>query len=114
VPLLQKEAAALGRSAMHRRFPIPDGGTPTQAQMTHILDTIDAALDDGHTVYVHCWGGIGRTGTVVGCYMVCQGASSQEALKEIARLRQGTPDGDRRSPETDEQEQLILSWPVGG
>jgi hypothetical protein len=110
--LLREEAAATGRSAIHRRMPIRDGGTPAPAEMTGILDTIDAALGDGHTVYVHCWGGIGRTGTVVGCYLVRHGLGGRQALAEIARLRQGTPDGDRQSPENDRQEQMVLDWPA--
>jgi protein-tyrosine phosphatase len=61
-------------------------------------------------VYVHCFGGIGRTGTVVGCYLVRHGADAETALAEIARRRQGTPDGYRRSPETNEQRQFVLTW----
>jgi len=36
--------------------------------MHEILDTIDAALSAKRIVYVHCWGGVGRTGTVIGCH----------------------------------------------
>ena len=77
-------------------MPIHDVSTPTQAQMARILDAIDAALAVGHAVYLHCYGGIGRTGTVVGCYLVRHGMDGEEALAEIARLRQGTPDGWKR------------------
>ncbi|WP_374108489.1 hypothetical protein [Nostoc sp. XA010] len=34
------------------------------------LPPIDRALNGQEKVYVHCWGGIGRTGIVVGCYLV--------------------------------------------
>jgi hypothetical protein len=113
-PLLDEGATPGGGPVVHRRMPIPDGGTPTVEEMARILDTIDAAIEGGHTVYVHCWGGIGRTGTVVGCYLVRHGSSGREALDEIARRREGTPDGHRRSPENDEQAQRILDWRVGG
>jgi len=76
--------------------------------------TIDAALAEGNVVYVHCYGGIGRTGTVVGCYLVRHGLSGREALVEIVRLRRDTPDGFKRSPENDWQEQMVLDWPIGG
>ena len=46
--------------------PIVDLGTTTVVHMTRILDDVDAGLEDDRSVYVHCWGGIGRTGTVVG------------------------------------------------
>ncbi len=41
-------------------------GTTTIPHMTQILDDIDSAIADEGVAYVHCWGGIGRTGTVVG------------------------------------------------
>lgn len=113
-PFLSEKAVTGGRAVVHQRLPIRDRGTPTVEGMRRILDTIDGAVQDGHTVYVHCWGGIGRTGTVVGCYLVRHGMSGQQALEEIARRRRGTPDGRRRSPENDEQEAMILTWPRGG
>lgn len=112
-PFLKEGSVTLGRSVAYQRMRIPDGGTVTVDEMRRILDAIDAATQEGRVVYVHCWGGIGRTGTVAGCYMVRHGMSGQEALREIARRRQGTPDGLRRSPENEEQEQMILTWPTG-
>lgn len=109
-PLLLQEAAAQGLNVEHRRMAIQDLSTPSRATMVEILTTLDQALVAGHTVYVHCWGGIGRTGTVVGCYLIRQGRSGPEALAEIARLRAGTPDGWRSSPETESQRQLVLEW----
>lgn len=109
-PLVQQLAAARGIEAAHTRLAIPDMGVPTRGHMLAILDAIDAAVTAGRGVYVHCFGGIGRTGTVVGCYLVRHGADAQTALAEIARRRVGTPDGYRRSPETEEQRRLVLTW----
>jgi protein tyrosine phosphatase len=50
------------------RYPIPDMGVPSQQQMRLILDDLDRSLAQGDVVYVHCWGGVGRTGTVVGLF----------------------------------------------
>jgi hypothetical protein len=108
--LLHEEAAAQGHTAIHRRMPIPDGGVPTREEMVRILDTLDAALEAGHRVYFHCWGGIGRTGTVAGCYLVRHGMAGDAALAEIARRRQGTPDGHRPAPETAAQWEMVQSW----
>jgi len=77
--LLQAEAAALGRVAEHRRLSIPDVSVPSVAHMRRILDTIDAQLAAGKMVYVHCWGGVGRTATVVGCHLVRHGLSGTES-----------------------------------
>lgn len=104
--LLSTEAAALGRRITHRRLPIPDMDVPSVDDMTAILGTIDAALTGGETVYVHCLGGIGRTGTVIGCYLVQHGLDGQEALDEIAHLRGGLLD----SPQTEAQCEMVRAW----
>ncbi len=109
-PLVQRLAAERHLEVAHSRLSIPDMGTPARSHMLVILDAIDAAMVAGRSVYVHCFGGIGRTGTVVGCYLVRHGADAETALAEIAGRRQGTPDGYRRSPETNEQRQFVLTW----
>jgi len=103
------EEAAAGRPILHRRMPIRDFSIPTPAEMAAILDTIEAALAAGHCLYLHCWGGSGRTGTVVGCYLVRQGMAGEEALPEISRLRVGISSL-RRSPETEEQREFVRGW----
>lgn len=108
------EAAELGTarglSITHQRHSIPDLGLTTPERMAMALDAIDSALAASQTVYVHCFGGIGRTGTVVGCWLVRHGLSGDEALRQIAAWRAGTPDGHRRSPETPEQRQFVGNW----
>ena len=64
------------------RHAIVDMGVPrSQQQTAGILDAIDKALD-GKNVR-DCWGGIGRTGTVVGCWLVRHGMTGD--LAQIAR-----------------------------
>jgi protein-tyrosine phosphatase len=70
-------------------------------------------LEQGETAYVHCYGGIGRTGTVIGCYLVRHGMSGKEALAEIAHLRQVTPVDWVTSPETRAQRQMVWNWSPG-
>jgi len=109
---LQIEAAARSRPVTYRRMSIKDINVPTPEKMRAILDTIDEAIAAGRTVYAHCWGGIGRTGTVVGCYLVRHGNSGDEALQEIARLWKNMEKSRRvsRSPETDEQHRYVRQW----
>jgi protein-tyrosine phosphatase len=91
--------------------PIPDMGTPTAGHVMQILDDIDEARAEGGTVYVHCWGGIGRTGTVVGCWLVRHGLDEGDAIARIAELRSEIGGGP--SPETTGQVALIRGWRPG-
>jgi protein-tyrosine phosphatase len=112
-PMLEMEAAEYGKPVSYLRQSIQDLGIPAPTGMKAILDTIDRQLEFGKKVYVHCWGGIGRTGTTVGCYLVRHGLTGQEALQQIAILRQNTPNWFRSSPETSEQIDMILNWEKG-
>jgi predicted protein tyrosine phosphatase len=94
----------------HRPFSVLDLGIPPKARMVEILATIRGELDEGRPVYVHCWGGIGRTGTVVGCWLVEDGLTPAQALERIAALRTGLPSACTRSPETDEQCDFVHAW----
>jgi ADP-ribosylglycohydrolase/protein-tyrosine phosphatase len=98
-----------GLDCRHLRFPIRDLGVPDANLLGRVLDAIDEEIAAGRPAYVHCWGGIGRTGTIVGCWLVAQGAQPEEAIRRIAALREGTPDGWRPSPETHEQRRVIAS-----
>jgi len=109
-PLLLRMMSENEGTVTHKRISIRDMDIPTREEMVRILDTIDAALESGHRVYLHCYGGIGRTGTVVGCHLVRHGMDSEIALGQIASWRQDTPNGWRRSPETEEQRQFVLGW----
>jgi protein-tyrosine phosphatase len=93
------------------RTPIVDQGCPSGDEMRVILDRIDEELARGDGVYLHCWGGHGRTGTVVGCWLVRHGASPEEALARIVELRRELPDAAMSSPENPRQRQVVLEWP---
>ena len=97
----------------YQRLSIRNWDVPPPAMMTRILDTIDTALAEGQSVYVHCAGGIGRTGTVVGCYLVRHGMPGEAALEEIMRLRRAMPNGHDLSPRREPQRQMVRTWPIG-
>jgi predicted protein tyrosine phosphatase len=108
-PILKPLAVRMGRQFEYHKLGFRDLSVPSRRDMKKILDTIDEAMTSGHNVYVHCWGGIGRTGTVVGCYLARHGITGQDALEEIERMRVMVPSS-RRSPETDEQRKMVLDW----
>ncbi|MEI2640237.1 MAG: protein-tyrosine phosphatase family protein [Microthrixaceae bacterium] len=71
-----------------------------------IVESIRTARDQGG-VYIHCWGGIGRTGTVAGCLLVDSGMSADEALGRITELRSVTKKSNMAAPQTHEQIEVI-------
>lgn len=113
-PVATPLAEARSLAVTFSRFPIRDLSIPTAGEMVRILDHIDKTIRAGQPVYVHCWGGIGRTGTVVGCYLIRHGyASADSALAMIKNLRSGVADARRASPETPDQVNMIRSWVKG-
>jgi protein-tyrosine phosphatase len=96
--------ALIPEGVRHLRLPVRDFSVPSREQIAFALDTIDAELSDGGVVYVHCWAGCGRTGVVVGCWLVRHGMPPNEALARIAELR------GLGCPQTLEQRLAVLSW----
>lgn len=110
--ILFEEARVYEVKVTYERFPIGDFGRPTPQEMQSILNRIEAGLQAGHKVYLHCWGGIGRTGTTVGCYLVRHGKTGKEALNQLAEWWRTVPKSryHTRSPETQEQVAFIHHW----
>ena len=93
------------------RFPVRDLHVPTRNSLRNILDTIDQNLAGGGRVYVHCAGGRGRTGTVVGCYLMRRGrATPDNVLEMISALRNSNGALSGPALETPKQEHVVLTW----
>lgn len=80
--------ARLGLEELH--LPVADFTAPTQPQLAQGVAAIDAALAVGNKVAVHCAGGLGRTGTLLACYFVQQGASAADAIARVRAARPGS------------------------
>lgn len=94
-----------------QRFPIKDMSVPTVSQMTNILNYIDEAHAMQKIVYVHCWGGVGRTGMVIGCYLIRHGlANKTNVFDVIQKLKKESSIAERNSPETIEQRKFVENW----
>ena len=80
--LLMEEA---GSRTTYGRFPIRDVSVPDEPKtMVAIIAAIDRAMAEGGITYVHCWGGIGRTGLAVACWLQERGLTPDEALTDLA------------------------------
>jgi len=96
-----------GRDLKRMHHPIVDCDVTTPEGYDTIVADIERELAAGRGVYVHCWGGVGRTGTVVGCWHVSRGATADEALEKIASARAGTRKAAREAPEMPSQVDMI-------
>ena len=106
-------ADKLGGQAYHLRVSIADFGIPAPETMAALLNILDDALYRQLRVYVHCLGGLGRTGTVIGCYLVRHGLGGGQALERLNKLRANSAYAGSSSPETSVQRTMVLHWPVG-
>jgi protein-tyrosine phosphatase len=98
----------LGPDVAYKRFAIPDTSIITEAGYDRILDYIRAELDDGRVVNLHCWGGKGRTGTVVGAWLIDnEGLGYPQVIDRMQELRRGSSKAAHPVPDTEEQHQVL-------
>jgi atypical dual specificity phosphatase len=101
-PLNRDAVAKRGLKYLH--LPIRDFGVPSMEAVVTFVDFVrKVRTEDGGASAVHCGSGMGRTGTMLACFLVSEGRGAAEAMAEVRRLRPG-------SIETDGQERVIAGW----
>jgi len=110
--LLAEEAGSIATS--YERIPIRDVSVPKEPQtVARVISAIDRAIVEGGITFVHCWGGVGRTGLAVACWLQEQGRTPDEALAELSKKWCTSAKSERKpsSPETPEQVKWVKEWP---
>ena len=97
----------LPNDTTYLRFPIRDVNVPESVEAVHqLIDKMEYLMQqDGYT-YIHCWGGVGRTGTIVACYEArhMKEPTLETALTVMRSRFSNMPKAShRKSPETQEQ-----------
>ena len=110
-PGLMELAMQRGKMFPLMSYPIRDVSVPTVPHMVAALDSLDAALAEGAVVYLHCWGGRGRTGTVLGCWFARWG--ERDALGKLKRLTATKRNDFPMVPETGAQQRFVANWRAG-
>ena len=112
---LRPYSQLLDSRIQHIRFPIQDVSIPASVKsVKELIERIQGILkeNDRNKVYVHCWGGVGRTGTIVGCLLSHQ--NNYEYDKTMAALKKAFSDclksAYRHAPETQEQCDFIARY----
>jgi len=83
--------------------PVRDFTAPSQEQIDRVLKFMRNALRQGKPVAVSCGAGIGRTGTILGCYLVSLGHTAEQAVQQLRSTRP-------RSVEVLEQREAIIEF----
>ena len=104
---VDRAAAQAGRQVRHFAHPIPDMDVVDHDGYDRILARIRHEMAAGRVVYLHCWGGKGRTSTVVGCLLIDDGLDYQQAIERLAALRSGTRKAAVACPESESQHRLL-------
>ena len=87
----------------YKHIPVADLTSPTQEQIEEFVTFVNNLISSKKKIVVHCDAGIGRTGTMLACYLVNKGRSAKNAITEVRKKRPG-------SIETMEQEETIENY----
>ncbi|WP_068473870.1 protein-tyrosine phosphatase family protein [Saccharicrinis aurantiacus] len=93
------------------RKPVEDASTPTIETMREIAEIIDGSLVENKPVYFHCVGGVGRTGTVAGSYLMhSKMANADNVFDIIDYLKRTSPFNEKKSPGRDTQRNFVINY----
>lgn len=94
-------------------YPIPDGGIPAELVPHDALWFIHDSQTHRMPIYVHCRGGIGRSGIILQAYYCLKVGKTIEEARDLLRVRRNyegnATAADQGSPQREWLEQLVAS-----
>ena len=96
-----EQLAAYDLQAEH--LPIRDFHAPTIPQIEQAIAIINRFHAQNRPIAIHCGAGLGRTGTILACYLVSQGIAAQDAINRVRTLQPG-------SVETPQQQSVVMAY----
>lgn len=115
---LRPYAHLLPDDVTYDRFPIRDLSTPKNIKEVRKLTgrIMEFSKRDDGCIYIHCWGGVGRTGTIIAC-LIAEDMSEPEfdnVMRGLHNAFSKMPKSQHRvTPETKEQEEFIKQYVEG-
>ena len=100
-PLNEEAIRMAGMDYLH--LPVADFTPPSLEQVQTFVDFVRERSANQQASVVHCHAGMGRTGTMLACYLVSENVDPEDAIREVRTLRPG-------SIETAQQEALVRDW----
>jgi len=104
-----------GDSTSYVHYKLPDLSiAKSLTDLDEIVSYLMERVINGDRLYIHCWGGRGRTGLISACLIgaLFDEVTAEEALERVQRaysLREPWRDN-KMSPETQEQKDQVRDW----
>ncbi len=106
--VLQQEESLCQQSGLQFiNFPITDYGVPENLEATlSMITQLEQLVSKGKNIAVHCWGGIGRSTTIVAATLIKLGFEADTVFDVIGKAR------GHQVPDTKEQKQWVWTLPI--